>query len=393
VRASSPDDAELAAAIELLARLVGYPTVSDRSNRALIDDLAGWLDERGAATVVVESDDQGKAGLVASIGPRVEGGVVLSGHTDVVPVDGQIWTSDPFVLAERDGRLFGRGTADMKGFIAAVLAAVPRFAAAPLRRPIHLALSWDEEVGCVGAPRLIESLLAAVPRPALVVVGEPTGMRPADRHRGIATFSTSIVGRGGHSSAPHRGVNAIALAARFVGELERRAAIFADEARPGADVDAVEHATLNVGRIDGGSAVNMIAEHCRLTWECRTDSDARIAELLADLESFAAQQLRETVGPGAPEVTVRTVPDVAVPSFTAGRDSPAVALALHLTAANHCIAAPFASEAGLFETAGIPAVVLGPGMPAEAHRPDEFISREQLASCVGFLRRLTNWIA
>lgn len=391
-KASSPEPAELPATLALLARLVGHPTISDCSNRALIDDVAAWLAEHGVTSAVVEALEPGKAGLIASIGPQVPGGIVLSGHTDVVPVEGQRWSADPFTLVERDGRLHGRGSADMKGFIAAALASVPRFLAAPLRRPVHFALSWDEEVGCRGAPRLIEALVARVPRPAMVIVGEPTGMRPVDRHRGIATFTTTIDGRGGHASAPRRGVSAIALAARYICELERVVGErFAGPASSPEDVAA--QTTVNVGRIAGGAATNMIADSCRLDWECRTGVDSKVDDLLAHLDTFAAQQLVAPVADRAPEVAVTSQRQVQVPSFAAGPASPAVALALQLTGANACEAAPFATEAGLFERAGIPAVVVGPGWAREAHRPDEYVSREQLTLCLHMLRRIAEWAA
>lgn len=390
MRESSPDLTGVPAAVELLGRLVAFPTVSSAANRLLIEDVAGWLRERGVSAMIVDGAEDGKAGLIASIGPPLPGGVVLSGHTDVVPVEGQQWSSDPFTLVERDGRLFGRGSADMKGFIATVLAAVPGFVAAPLRRPIHIALSWDEEIGCLGAPRLIEALLAAVPRPAMVVVGEPTGMQPAGRHRGITTFTTTIDGRGGHSSAPLRGVSAIGLAARFVAELETIAAGWAEGAPPAED-EVPACATLNVGRISGGTAINMIAEHCRLEWECRAEADSQLETLLARLETFSTQELLAHVAGRAPEAAILTERTIVVPPFRAAADSPAVALALRLSGANACKAAPFATEAGLFEQAAIPAVILGPGWPSEAHRADEFVARDQLGSCVKFMRRIAEW--
>lgn len=390
MRESSPDLTGVPAAVELLGRLIAFPTVSSTANRMLIEDIAAWLRERGVGATIVDAAEDGKAGLIASIGPSVPGGIVLSGHTDVVPVEGQQWSSDPFTLVERDGRLFGRGSADMKGFIATVLAAVPGFVAAPLRRPIHIALSWDEEIGCLGAPRLIKALLAAVPPPALVVVGEPTGMQPADRHRGITTFTTTIDGRGGHSSAPYRGVSAIGLAARLIGELERIAAAWADATPAGQD-DVPGCATLNVGRINGGTAINMIAERCCLEWECRAEADSQIETLLARLKTFSARELLEPLAARAPEAAIRTERKIIVPPFRAATDSPAVALALRLSGANACKAAPFATEAGLFELAAIPAVILGPGWPSEAHRPDEFVDRDQLASCMVLMRRIAQW--
>ena len=387
MKASSPDDPAATAAISLLGRLVGFDTVSANSNLPLIDFVAEYLDSHGVASVQVASDDGRKAGLIASIGRPVEGGVVLSGHTDVVPVEGQAWSSDPFTLTRRGERLHGRGTADMKGFIAAVLALVPWFRAQPLQRPIHFAFSYDEEVGCLGAPRLIEALLARVPAPAFAIIGEPTGMQVAERHRGINSFVTTVSGRGGHSSAPERGVNAIVLAARLALELERLAAAPAADHEDGGDGE-LEPVTVNVGRIEGGAAVNMIAEHCRLVWECRSASDRAAPQLAARLERFAA----DLVAPArlrAPEVAVATQEQVAVPAFVAG---PAVkAVALQLSGHDHCIELPFTSEAGLFQRAGIPAVVCGPGRLSEAHQPDEFVACDELAACLRFLRRLGAW--
>jgi acetylornithine deacetylase len=314
---------------------------------------------------------------------------VLSGHTDVVPVEGQAWSSDPFVLVERNGLLYGRGTADMKGFVATVLASVPMFARAPLRVPIHVALSYDEEVGCLGAPPLIEALLAQVPPPAAVFVGEPTGLQVANRHRGISTFVTKIKGRGGHSSAPGRGVNAITLAARFIGELEDVGRELS-AGHPDTGVGAPEHTTLNIGRIDGGTAVNMIAEHCQLTWECRPAAEAVATDIAAIVEARFETFLR-SLGGRVPEEAVRTELLVAVPPLLPMPDSPAVSLALQLTGRNVCLAAPFASEAGLFQQAGVPAVVCGPGQASEAHQPDEFVARTQLSDCLKLMHEVAQW--
>jgi acetylornithine deacetylase len=389
VKEFSPDHGSLSAAIELLGQLVAFNTVSARSNIALIEAVAAHLRARGVDAVRIDGPDGDKAGLIASIGPTVPGGVVLSGHTDVVPVEGQVWSSDPFVLVERNDLLYGRGTADMKGFIAAVLASVPLFASAALRVPIHLAFSHDEEVGCLGAPRLIEALLARAPRPSAVFVGEPTGLQVANRHRGISTFMTSITGRGGHSSAPDRGVNAITLASRFIAELEqvgRQLSMGGSRAGDGAP----EHTTLNIGCIEGGRAVNMIAEQCQLTWECRPGEEAVAADIAATIQGRFEAFLR-SLRRMAPEVAARTDLLVSVPPLRAMTDSPAVSLALRLTGRNACVAAPFASEAGLFQQAGVPAVVCGPGRASEAHQPDEFIARSQLSNCLALMYRLTEW--
>jgi acetylornithine deacetylase len=387
-RAFSPED-DLAAAVGLLRRLVAFDTVSPRSNLALIAAIADYLRSHGVEAISVEGGNADKAGLVARIGPSVSGGVVLSGHTDVVPVQGQRWSSDPFTLVERDGCLYGRGSADMKGFIAAVLASVPLFAAKPLRVPVHLAFSYDEEVGCLGAPRVIDALQAEMLQPALVIVGEPTGLEVADRHRGIATFVTSIATAGGHSSSPRPGSNAIALAARFVAELEQLGQELAPSQAP--DHGPPEYTTVNIGIIEGGSAVNMIAENCRIVWECRPEPGSSASAIVAVLHERMDERVIGPLRRTAPEVEIRTEATASVPAFARTPASPAVALALRLTGRNGCIAAPFASEAGLFQAAGIPAVVCGPGRASEAHQPDEYVSRDQIADCLEFLRRLADW--
>lgn len=389
MRAFSPDHVGQSALLELLGRLIAFETVSSRPNAGLIDAIAAYLRAHGVDGVRVDGPEDGKAGLIASIGPAVPGGVVLSGHTDVVPVEGQVWSSHPFVLVERDNRLYGRGTADMKGFIAAVLASVPLFMETRLRVPIHLAFSHDEEIGCLGAPMLIEALSARVPPPAAVLVGEPTGLQVADRHRGITTFITTISGHGGHSSTPARGVNAIDLAARFIRELEQVANELGS-GNPTAADGVPEHTTINVGRIEGGSAVNMIAEHCRISWECRTQPGSMAAEILEAVE-FRLEPFMRSLRSRNPEVAIRTEPLISVPPLVALPNSPAVALALRLTGQDKCIAAPFASEAGLFQDSGVPAVVCGPGRVTEAHQPDEFVARAQLNECLVLMQRLARW--
>ena len=372
-------------AIDHLARLVAFDTTSRNSNTDLIDHVAGYLAGHGIPSRRVESDDGRKASLFATIGPAVAGGIVLSGHTDVVPVEDQAWSSDPFTLVARDGRLFGRGTCDMKGFIACVLALVPEFCRLPLKAPLHLAFSYDEEVGCLAAPALIEALLAAVPRPAFAVIGEPTEMRVVQAHRGIASFETSVAGRAGHSSKPEAGVNAIFAAAACIGAL---AALARDDGR---GTDPGERTTVNVGRIEGGTAVNIIAGHCRFLWECRSYDEASAERLRSGLDTWARRELLPPLRAVAPEADVRTEPKVSAPPLLVLPDSPAVAVALALSGQNGAESIAYASEAGLFQKAGVPAVVIGPGSVAQAHQPDEFVAAAQLEQCLSFLRRLGDW--
>ena len=371
----------------LLRRPVAFDTTSSKSNLKLIDFVADVLRGQGIEPHLVPSADGAKASLLATIGPKVPGGVVLSGHTDVVPVTDQAWTDDPFAVVERDGRLYGRGTDDMKSFIAVALAMVPEFRARTLKVPIHLAFSYDEEVGCLSAPELLERIVRVLPKPALAIIGEPSEMKVANAHRGITAFVTTVTGRPGHASAPDAGVNAIAFAAECAAHLGRVAGEFAAGRQPG-DAPVPEHTTLDVGRIEGGSAVNIIAAHCRFVWECRPAPGVEAAEVRSMLESFAEAELLPRMRKVAPEASIATEQTVAVPALAPKAGSPAEALALSLTGQNQCGSVPFASEAGMFQGAGIPAVVCGPGSPVQAHQPDEFVSLDQVDACTAFIRRL-----
>jgi acetylornithine deacetylase len=377
-------------ALELIARLVAFDTTSSLSNLALIKFVQDFLAGHGVETHLVMNSDATKANLIATIGPDVEGGVVLSGHTDVVTVAGQAWDTDPFTVAEKGRRPYGRGTADMKSFLAAALSMMPDFRARALRVPIHLAFSYDEEVGCLGAPSLIERLAADVARPALVIVGEPTDMKVAGAHRGISAFRTRVTGKAGHSSMPERGVNAIAYAAECVTFLTDMADGM--RARAGDKDFDPAYTTLNVGRIEGGQAVNIIAGECVFEWDCRPVPGSDGSEAARRLETHVAGDLgvRMRAG-GAEEAGITTVQTISVPPLIADPGSPAEALVLSLTGQNDTTTTPFASEAGLFQEAGIPAVVCGPGSPGQAHRPNEFIELDQVDACAAFLGRLADW--
>ena len=383
---------DLDAAIGILDRLIAFDTTSARSNLELIGWVRDYLAGFGIDSEITGAE-AGKANLFATIGARgVEagpGGVVLSGHTDTVPVDPAEWRSDPFRLSERDGRLHGRGTADMKGFVALCLALVPRAAADGLKVPLHLAFTHDEETGCLGAPALIRALPAGMGRPLLAIIGEPTSMQIANRQKGAGFFRTKVVGLEGHSSAPERGVNAIIAAAGIVGEIARLAAEARGRARPESGFDP-PHTTLSVGTIAGGTAVNVIAGECSLEWDMRNVPEDDAAALKGRIDAFAADleaRLR-AVHPGSSIVTETAV---AVPPLMPEANSPAETLARRLTGANGTIAVSFATEAGLYQQAGIPAVVCGPGSIDVAHKPDEFISRDELAAGAAFLDKLLEW--
>jgi acetylornithine deacetylase len=386
----TPDD-RLAAATSILDRLVAFDTVSANSNLDLIDWVADYLAGCGVSSTR-SSAFNGKANLFATIGPAAEGGVLLSGHTDVVPVAGQAWRSDPFRLGERESRLYGRGSADMKGFLALALALVPEAVERPLAVPLHLAFTHDEESGCFGAPALIATLPEGLARPRLAIVGEPTAMQVANRQKGCAFFRTRIAGKDGHSSAPDRGVNAIIAAAEIIAEIRRLAAGAEGRARPESGFDP-PYTTLSVGTIRGGAAVNIIARDCEFEWDLRNLPDEDAAALKAQLDDFIAANLLPRLRAAYPAAAVETETIVNVPPLIAEPGSPAEALARRLTGANTTTTVSFASEAGLYQRAGIPAVVCGPGSIAVAHQPDEYIARAELAAGQAFLDRLLAWAA
>jgi acetylornithine deacetylase len=377
---------------EMLARLIAFDTTSARSNLALIDFVRDYLAGYGIESRLTFDDSKTKANLYASLGPAGPGGVVLSGHTDVVPVAGQPWQSDPFSLTERGDRLYGRGTSDMKGFISLVLALVPEMLAARLKRPLHIALSYDEEMGCLGAPRMIADIAANLPQPAIVIVGEPTRLKLGNRHKGCYGFQIEIQGRDGHSSATHRGVNAVSHAAEVIRFLD---AIAERHRREGPFDEGFDppYTTLNVGEIEGGSAVNIIPRHCRIGWEFRPIPAVEPAGVIAEVESYLAEALSPRLAARAPEAKVEMRADCVVPPLVPRADSPAAELVRRLTGANEAIGLAFATEAGQFQEIGIDAIVCGPGSIEQAHQPDEFIELSQFAEGEAFLRRLIAWAA
>ena len=375
---------------EMLARLVAFDTTSVRSNLELIDFVAAYLADHGIDSTLVHNADATKANLIASVGPAAEGGVVLSGHTDVVPVAGQDWATDPFTLAEQGGRLHGRGSADMKSFIAVALALVPEFRGRALRVPIHLALSYDEEVGCLGAIDLLETLCADLPQPHAAIIGEPSEMKVVNAHRGVAKLTTTVTGYPGHASATHRGVSAIAFAAECVAFLNRRATELREARLEGDDFDP-PFTTINVGRIGGGSAVNVIAPECRIDWECRPIPGMTIDDVTVPLAAFVAEELLPAMRAVSPECAIETEIVNQVPAFEPAPGSPAEALVLALTGQNRAGTVPFASEAGLFQRSGIPAIIIGPGSPSQAHRANEYVPIADLEACAALLLKVADW--
>jgi acetylornithine deacetylase len=370
--------------VETLRRLIAFDTVSRNSNLELISYAANLLEAAGARLRLSYDELGAKANLFASLGPDREGGFVLSGHSDVVPIDGQTWATNPFAADIRDNRLYGRGAADMKGFIAAALALVPEFAALDLKRPLHFAFSYDEEVGCIGVRRLLDDLKTAGIKPALAIIGEPTSMRVVAAHKAGAVIETVATGREGHSSAPSKGANAVMMAGEFIAAL----ASLGDELKRDRDGNFdPPYTTVQAGVISGGTAVNVLAREARVMWECRALPD-RDAQAVLDRATARAADILPRYRTGAPEAGFATRVHAAYPGLVRDDKSPAVQLACALSGSNDVHTVSYGTEAGLFQQAGIPAVVCGPGSIEQAHKPDEFVELDQLDACAEFLRRL-----
>ena len=374
--------------LELLERLVAFDTTSSKSNLALISFVEDYLSQCRVECRVLLSPDGTKANLFATIGPQGVSGIALSGHTDVVPVDGQVWETDPFRLTDRGDRVIGRGTTDMKGFLACVLAAVPAYKALDLKRPVHLAFSYDEEIGCIGVRPMIAEFGATLVRPAMVIVGEPTSMGVVDAHKGPVRWQVEITGRPAHSSMSHLGVNAISAAARLIGEL-------ADieqnlKAAPDPRFEP-PYATLQVTRIEGGMASNIVPPFARFGFEVRALPGTDIAAIENRLRFFADEHCLPQMRAVAPEagITIRQMNRVA--PFNAAPQSPLTSLALKLAGQNETFAVSYATEAGFFQAGGSAAIICGPGNIAQAHTANEWIAKSELTKCSAFLQRLGDW--
>jgi len=371
----------------MIAKLVGFATVSLDSNLELIEYVSSYLAEQGVDSRLVPNADESKANLFATIGPMVAGGVVLSGHTDVVPVDGQPWDSDPFALTEKNGRLYGRGTADMKSFFAIALALVPEMIERGLVRPIHLALSYDEEIGCLGAPALIQCIAAELPAPRAVVVGEPTDMRIVTAHKSITGLQTVVTGHEAHSSQTHRGVSAVMTAARLITFLEDMAR--ENAARPASKTSfEPAYSTIHVGTVRGGTATNIISRECRFSWDVRCIPEDDPQDFLDRFDRYCRDEILPGMQAVAAEANIVTTLACSVPALGPEPDGAAEALVRLLTGYNASEAVAYVAEAGQFQQAGFSTVLCGPGSIDQAHQPNEYIEKSQVHACVDFMRRL-----
>ncbi len=375
-----------------LARLVAFPTVSRNTNLDLITYVQERLNEYGIESRLVPNEEGNKANLLATIGPMVEGGIVLSGHTDVVPVDGQDWHTDPFSLVERDGKLFGRGTCDMKCFLAAAMAALPDIVAADLPVPVHFAFSYDEEVGCAGVPSLIRLLRKELPTPRAVIVGEPTDMKVVTAHKGVTAVSATITGKEAHSSQTQMGYSAVMAAGKLIEFIAGMTNQNAESVNTDPRFEP-DHTTMTVNMIEGGTALNILAGQCRLMWDIRSlpgdDPQTYVDRFQAFCEDTVLPDMHKTAPYSDIVIEVRA----GTPALEFEQDSEAERLCRQLTGDNAERAVSFAAEAGQFQEAGLSTVICGPGSIAQAHQPNEFITLEQVELGTRFMADLIEKLA
>lgn len=370
----------------ILGDLVGFPTVTSESNLDLIAYIVSRLEPLGADIRITHDETRSKANLLATVGPMVDGGVVLSGHSDVVPAAEPDWTGTPFVAMRREGSIYGRGTADVKGFIACALAVAPELAASSMKRPVHLAVTFDEEIGCRGAPILITDLLEIGIKPTAAIVGEPTEMKIVVAHKGMHEYTTVITGVEGHGSRPHHAVNAVHYGARYVSKLMELASQLVATAPEDSPYDPPQ-TTINVGSMHGGVAHNIVCGECTIEWEMRPIVDADAALVLDELGAYE-KRLQEEMQEVSSNATIATTTLGAVGGLEKDDDSTAVRLVERLLPNPTRTFAAFGTEAGLYQAAGIPAVVCGPGSIDVAHQPDEHVSIDQLEQCLSMMKEL-----
>lgn len=375
---------------EWLGRLIAHDTTSHLSNLVLIDDVANYLDAHGLHPWLVKNEDYSKANLFVTLPAadgNTEGGLVLSGHTDVVPAVPEGWCSHPFRADIREGKLYGRGAADMKGFIASVLAAVPKIQRTPLARPLHIALSYDEEVGCLGVPHMLDEIRARGLKPEYCIVGEPTSMRAVLAHKGIHLFRCRLHGKPAHSSLPHLGVNAVEYSARLVLFIQNLAASFKQP--PFVDDSFnVPYSSLSINNIRGGMADNIVPPLCELRFDYRNLPQMSVLDVINPLSHYIRHELEPQMQRTDPDALIEIEELVSVPAMPASDDTRLGALLNLLEMPTGAERVSYTTEGGLFRQAGIPTVICGPGSIEQAHRPDEYIELSQLAQCDAFLERV-----
>lgn len=372
-------------AIDILQALVGFDTTSRNSNLELIAWVENYLDQYGAKLVRIPNDEGNKANLIASFGPIIDGGIVLSGHSDVVPIDDQDWSSNPWSLTERNGKLYGRGTCDMKGFLACILAITPKIAQMKLQKPIHFAISYDEEVGCIGAPRMVNKLHDEFPKIGAVIVGEPTDMKVVSAHKGISSFIVEVTGKEAHSSRTDMGVSAIMEAIpifNLIVELGKNLQVANSHFTPSGT-------TMTIGWIKGGTAVNILAHHCEFAFDIRTEPNVDLAPIVAKIAAKIAE-IDKSIKARAPNGGAKLKRRSNTPGLNFATNSLAEQIARQINGDNEILAVSYAAEAGLFQQKDMPTIICGPGSILQAHQPDEFVEIAQLDKCIDFLLKLVD---
>ncbi|MCQ4632685.1 acetylornithine deacetylase [Shinella sp. CPCC 100929] len=371
----------------ILDKLIAFPTISSDSNVALVDYVVDYLEQIGARVFLQPSECGEKANLFATIGPEGDGGIVLSGHTDVVPVEGQDWVSDPFKMFEKDGRLYGRGTCDMKGFLACSMAMAREVSTQSLVRPLHLAFTYDEEVGCFGAKALMEELARRNIKPSVAIIGEPTQMRVIEGHKGCYEYTTNFIGLEGHGSQPDLGVNAIQYASKFINHLVELGEKLKARAPQDGRFDP-PWSTIQVGKISGGAGRNIIAGTCSVEWEMRPVQPSDATLVKKSLDAFFDRELLPQMKAVSAFASAETVVVGEIEGLQVVAQSEAREIVYKVTGANGADVVAFGTEAGLFQEAGMSAVICGPGSIEQAHKPNEFIEIDQLRNCVEMLSQL-----
>jgi acetylornithine deacetylase len=376
---------------DILSTLVAFDTTSAKTNIPCAEWVCAYLSAHGVAARYLPAADGIHASVFATVGTAPGAGIALSGHMDVVPVTGQPWVTDPFKLVEKDGRYWGRGTTDMKGYLACMLALVPDLQAARLNQPVHLVFSYDEEVGCAGVLDMVEQFGASLPKPEIIFVGEPSRMSVVDAHKGGYRFTTTVTGKDAHSSKPQTGVGAILVAGDLMQELKR----IEERLKPvthNARFDP-PHVTITVSSIEGGIAHNIIPPKCTFTWGVRAMPGHDAMTIAAELQAYAERELLPAMRAVHPECAVDTVLNGGLPPFWSGDASPSRSLALKLAGQNATYAVPYGTEASHFQAAGCSTVICGPGDIDQAHQPNEYIDITELDACMAFLRRMVKEIS
>ncbi len=380
---------ELINSKDILEKLISFNSTSSKSNLDLIFFIKSYLEKYKVKSEIIFNEDQTKANLHAIIGPHEKSGIVLSGHTDVVPIDGQVWDTDPFKLIERSNKLFGRGTADMKSFIAITLAMVPKMIKKNLKKPVHLAFSYDEEVGCLGAPSLVEYINKFPIKPLAVIVGEPTNMEIVNSHKGVMGFKTSLTGLEGHSSAPEKGLNTIIFASKLINYINL---LYEEEKLIENLIFDPPYTTVHVGTIQGGSALNIIPKKCSFLWEYRYLPEQDSNKILNKFNSYAMGTLLPEMKSIYDEANILTTQIAHVPPLKSTGNLKIENLIMKLAKSNTIKTVSYGTEGGIFQKKDIPTVVCGPGNIEQAHKANEFIELSEIDKCEKFLSQLLDFL-